>query len=74
MVVPPRAHPEGQPADQPEDQPEAQPADHREDQPGGHHAQFGAQPAEQPAQWHDPRYTQMLWMGLRTKAAYLPGC
>ena len=21
-----------------------------------------------------PRYTRMLWMGLRTKAAYLPGC
>ena len=21
----------------------------------------------------DRRYTQMLWMGLRTKAAYLPG-
>jgi hypothetical protein len=22
----------------------------------------------------EQRYTQMLWMGLRRKAAYLPGC
>ena len=42
--------------------------------PSGRRAKRFLSPSEKYEIWLSlVRYTQMLWMGLRTKAAYLPG-